>query len=242
MTFNLGTGELVFAPAPGQSGVFNFSVAVSNGSGSGTIKVPITVTDPALASTEVSGQVVDENGLPLAGMPVSIGGSTAVTNQSGDFTLMSIPANPGPISAGGSVGSSQNRQDLTAPVAQLLGHNVYASANNVMPTPLILPKINWSTATSFTPTSATQPLDLTNPAMPGFDIQLPARAAGATPATYTLQVAELSAALSAQHMPQGVSTGMLVSKVVTSVPLGQVHLTLPNTVGYAPGRCSICLR
>jgi hypothetical protein len=56
----------------------------------------ITVTDPVLASTEISGQVVDENGDPLlAGMPVSIGGATAaVTNASGDFTLTGVTANP----------------------------------------------------------------------------------------------------------------------------------------------------
>ena len=34
-------------PAPGQAGVTDFSVAVSNGSRSGTIVLPITVTNPA---------------------------------------------------------------------------------------------------------------------------------------------------------------------------------------------------
>jgi len=235
MTFNLGTGELVFAPAPGQAGVSNFSVAVSNGTGSGTIKLPITVTAPVLPSTEVSGQVVDENGQPLAGMPVNIGGSKAITDQSGDFTLTAIPVNPGPISAGGSAGSSQGRQDLTAPVVQLLGHDLYAGADNVMPSPLILPKINWSSPTSFTQTSVTQPLDLTNPAMPGFDIQLQARAAGSAPAAATLQVAVLSAALSAQHMPQGVSSGMLVYNVAGSNLSGPVRLTLPAPGNSEPG-------
>ena len=95
MTFNRETGELVFAPAPGQAGVSNFSVAVSNGSQSGTIVLPITVTDPALASTEVSGQVVDENGNPLAGHAgLDRRFVTAVTNASGDFTLTGIPPTP----------------------------------------------------------------------------------------------------------------------------------------------------
>jgi hypothetical protein len=51
------------------------------------------ITDPVLASTEISGQFVDENGDPLAGMPVSIGGATAVTNASGYFTLTGVAAN-----------------------------------------------------------------------------------------------------------------------------------------------------
>jgi hypothetical protein len=101
MNFNRQTGELIFSPAPGQTGAFDFSVAVSNGSRSGTIVLPVTVTDPVLPSTEVSGQVVDENGNPLANMPVAIGDATAATNASGDFTLTNIPADPGPISTGG---------------------------------------------------------------------------------------------------------------------------------------------
>ena len=101
MNFNRQTGELIFSPAPGQTGAFDFSVAVSNGSRSGTIVLPVIVTDPVLPSTEVSGQVVDENGNPLANMPVAIGDATAATNASGDFTLTNIPADPGPISTGG---------------------------------------------------------------------------------------------------------------------------------------------
>ena len=84
-------------------------------------------------------------------MPVAIGTSTAVTNSAGEFTLSGIPANPGPISAGGSVGTGQGRLDLTAPVAQLLGHALYANANNVIAAPLILPKVNWSSAIELQP-------------------------------------------------------------------------------------------
>ena len=106
-------------------------------------------------------------------MPVTIGTATTVTNAAGDFTLTGVPANPGPISVGGAVGSAQGRLDLTAPVAQLLGHDVYTDADNVMPAPLILPTIDWSSAASFSQTSTTQPLSITNPAMPGFSVQMP---------------------------------------------------------------------
>jgi hypothetical protein len=202
MTFNRQSGELVFAPAPGQAGVSNFSVAVSNGSRSGTIVLPVTITDPVLPSTEISGQVVDENGKPLAGMPVAIGDATAVTNASGEFTVAGVPADPGPISAGGSVGAAQGRQNLTAPVAQLLGHAVYTGANNVMPAPFILPTINWSTATSYDQNSSTNSLAITNAAMPGFAIQMPANAPGSAPDVGSVQVAELSPAVSAPaHAP-----------------------------------------
>ena len=155
----------------------NFSVAVSSASVTGTIILPVTVTSPAVPSTEVSGQVVDENGNPLSGMPVSIGTATAVTDQQGDFTLAGIPANPGPISAGGSVAEAEDRLALTAPVPQLLGHAIYLGARSVIPKPLIVPIVNWSAPASFSQSSAAQPLDITNPAMTGFDIHLPANAA-----------------------------------------------------------------
>ena len=236
MSFNRGTGVLVFAPAPGQEGVLDFSVAISNGSQKGTIVLPITVTDPALSTTEVSGQVVDENGNPLANMPVTIDGSSTTTNAAGDFTLTGIAANPGPISAGGSVGSAQGRQDLTAPVAQLLGHAVYSGANNVIPSPLILPMINWSTAASFSQATASQPLNITNSAVPGFGIQIPSSAAAGAPSiSGTVQVAQLSATLAAQHMPQGISGGMFLFQVVGSALTQPAELTLPNTAGYKPG-------
>ena len=147
----------------------------------------------------------------MANMPVNIDGSSTTTNAAGNFTLTGIAANPGPISAGGSVGSAQGRQDLMAPVAQLLGHAVYSGANNVIPSPLILPMINWSTATSFSQSSTSQAMTMTNAAMPGFAIQVPASsAAGASPVYGSLSVAQLSAAVSAQHMPEGVSGGMIL--------------------------------
>ena len=144
------------------------------------ITLPITVAAPALSSTEISGQVVDENGDPLADMPVTIAGISTVTNSSGDFTLTDVPANPGPISAGGSVGSEQGRLDLTAPVAQLLGHDLYADADNVISSPLILPMIHWSTAASFSqaPRRRLCPTHITTPAVPGFSIQMPTSAIG----------------------------------------------------------------
>ena len=235
MTFNRETGEFVYSPAPGQAGVTNFAVAVSNGSVSGKIELPVTVTDPALASTEVSGQVVDENGVPLAGMPVTIGGSDAVTNASGQFILTGVPTSPGPISVGGSVAWAQGRLGLTAPVAQLLGHDLYANANNAIHSPLILPLVNWSTPASFSQTVPSQAVDITTPAMPGLDIRMPGSPSASSLATGTVQVAQLSAALSAQHMSQGVSTGTLLYYIAGTSLSASVQLTLPNTDGFKPG-------
>ena len=188
-----------------------------------------------MPSTEVSGQVVDENGNPLAGMPVSIGTATAVTDQQGDFTLAGIPAKPGPISAGGSVAHGGGPAGLTAPVAQLLGHAVYMGAKNVIPTPLIVPKVDWSTPASFSQPSRRSRWTSPTRRCPASRSSCRPCAAGAVPASGTVQVAELPAALSVQHMPQGVSTGMLLYKVIGASVSQPVQLTLPNSQGFSPG-------
>ena len=104
------------------------------------------------------------------------------------------PANPGPISAGGSVGTAQGRLDLTAPVAQLWAMTFTADANNAIPSPLILPMINWSTATSFSQRPPRRRSTITNPAMPGLGIQVPASSAARAPVSGTVSVAQVSAA------------------------------------------------
>ena len=235
MTFNRETGALAFAAAPGQAGTYPFTITATNGSRAFVEPVTITVTQPQLAATEVSGQVVDESGNPLAGMPVAIGTATATTDAQGDFTLTGIGANPSPLSAGGAVATAEGRLALSAPVAQLLGHAPYAGADNVIATPLIVPKVDWSAPSSFTRPVATQPLTATNAAFPGFAIELAAGSAGRTAATGTLQVAELSAAESAQHMPAGESSPMLLYKTVGLDLTEPAQLTLPNISGYAPG-------
>ena len=51
---------------------------------------------------------------------------------------------------------------------------------------------------------------MTNAAMPGFAIQVPANAAGAYPVYGTFSVAQLSAASRPSTCPQGVSGGMIL--------------------------------
>ena len=235
MTFNRETGALAFAAAPGQAGTYRFTITATNGIKTFVEPVNITVTQPQIATTEVSGRVVDESGKPLAGMPVSIGGSTTTTNAQGVFTLAGIGANPGPLSAGGSVATADGRLALSAPVDQLLGHMPYAGATNVIPAPLIVPKVDWSVPSSFVRPVATQPLTATDSAFPGFAIQLAAGGAGRTAATGTVQVAELSAAESAQHMPVGMSSPMLLYKTVGLDLTQPAQLSLPNISGYGPG-------
>ena len=164
-----------------------------------------------MPSTEVSGQVVDENGNPLAGMPVTIGTATAVTDQQGDFTLTGIPADPGPISAGGSVAEARGPADLTAPVAQLLGHALYAGADNVIPTPLIVPSVNWSARGELQPVQRGSAAGHHQPGHAG--LRHPAagqRRRGTAATSGTLSVAQLSGVARRPAHAAGRSSGGLL--------------------------------
>ena len=207
MTFDRGSGELVFSPAPGQQGRYDFSVTVSNGVQSSVQKLSLLVQAPSLPSTEVSGRVVDESGKPLAGIPVSIGTAVATTDASGNFLVVGVPEDPVPLSAGGAVAKAQDRQGLLAPVVQLLGHSLYSGANNAIAAPLILPKIDWTAPAAFTRASKAKAIDATNSAMPGFAIQMPAGAAGATSKSGTVELAQLPTSVSAHHFPDGTAGG-----------------------------------
>jgi hypothetical protein len=88
MTFNRGSGELTFAPAPNQVGRYSFSVVVSDGTSSEKVPVIINVGDPLVPSTEVSGQVVDAAGRPLAGVPVMIDTLSTKTDAAGISPLL----------------------------------------------------------------------------------------------------------------------------------------------------------
>ncbi|QEH32071.1 Putative deoxyribonuclease RhsC [Aquisphaera giovannonii] len=237
MSFNRETGEFLFMPAPGQAGRYDFNISVQGGASPENIHLALTASQPALPSTQVSGRVVDELGQPLAGMPVAIDGATTVTDSAGRFVLAGIATNPGPISAGGSTATAANRLPLISPVAQLLAHSIYADVNNVIASPLILPKIDWSASSSFAADAATGTTDIASSALPGFNIRVPAspglQAESATGGT--VSTAQLSAALSAQHMPDGTQGGTILYKVTGADLTRPVQLTLPNTQGLKPG-------
>jgi len=122
MTFDRGTGELVFSPAPDEVGDWKFSVAVSDGKRSLAVPVSFTVAYPRTPSTVVTGQVVDVSGLPLPGVPVMIGGLVSTTDLNGNFSIRGVPSNPGPLTVDGMAagGGAGGHMMLMAPVNQFL--------------------------------------------------------------------------------------------------------------------------
>ena len=241
MTFDRTTGAISFRPAPGQEEHYLFTVTAQGGAFSAAVVVPINVTPAAEASTEVSGRAVDELGLPLAGMTVAIGTSTTSTDALGRFLLTGLPANPGPLIVGGQLASAQSRQGIYAPVDELMGRALFAKANNVLPTDLILPKIHWSGTESFAGAltavggDPSKELILGNTAAPGFAIRTVPGVSGAVVASGTLRVSQLSAADSAQHMPSDGAGGMFLYESQGIDLTKPVMLSLPNSNNLRPG-------
>jgi hypothetical protein len=106
--------------------------------------------------TEVSGQVVDASGRPLAGVPVGVGSDTTTTDGEGRFVLADLPANPGALMVDGQHSPSGAYMMLMAPSSQFLVHPVYTKVNNFIPAPIILLVVDLQHATDFSKVDASQ--------------------------------------------------------------------------------------
>jgi len=237
-TFDRGTGAFRFAPAPGQAGHYEFTVTATKGARTVVERVPLAVVSPRLAATEVTGRVVDEAGRPLAGIPVMIGMAMATTDAAGAFVLKGVPANPGPLTVDGLTAGTRDRMMLMAPVAQTLGHRVYAGADNAVPGTIILPRIDTAHAFDFSKCDPKRAVDVTNPALPGVHLQFAAgcaMTAAGTPFAGKLALTELPAGMIGELLPPGVTGSLLEFDAVGLDATRPVRLTMPNTKHYAPG-------
>jgi hypothetical protein len=241
MTFDRASGELVFAPAPGQEKVWNINVTVSDGIKSSTVAVPITVTNRQQRSTEVSGQVVDVKSHPLDRVPVMIGSTMTMTDSKGYFTLSHVASQPGPLTLDGyHADAAGDYMMLMAPTAQFLGHAVYVNADNVVPQPIVLPHIDLAHAADFSKVDQSQPLDLTSPMLPGVSLHVAPHSAmtpDGKPFTGKLALTVLPANQLREVLPHDVFPGSLFvgvdgPELMFSTP---ARITLPNTTGFNSG-------
>ena len=79
------------------AGAFTVKLTVGDGKGgsnSTTQSVTVTAGEPVGAPLEVSGQITDTAGLPLAGVTVKLGSSTLGTSDANGKVIVSIPTGP----------------------------------------------------------------------------------------------------------------------------------------------------
>ncbi len=241
-TFDRGTGAFTFVPAPAQVGGYRFTVTVTaaDGSRAAAQALDVSVVSLPRPSTEVSGQVVDESGRPLANVPVMIGGLGAKTDALGGFTIAGVPDRPGPLMLDGPhADAAGSYMMLMAPTPQFLGHPTYAGVANVVPRPIVLPKVDLAHATDFATVDASRARDLTSPALPGVVLHVAAggaRTADGRPFAGKLTLTALPVAQLREVLPPGVVPGSMVGVDGPELRFATpATITLPNTQGLAPG-------
>jgi RHS repeat-associated protein len=153
-----GDGTLVFSPTPAEVGTYSFTLAASDGAAEVTQTVNLTVAADPVTTTRLSGVVESTAGQPLAGVPVAVGGVQATTGADGSFVLDF--GNSPPPAAVLNIHGEQLSGPIAYPfaaadVAQLLGHDVYASVNNIINRPIFLTPIDTVDAVTINPSADT---------------------------------------------------------------------------------------
>ena len=80
-------GELLVTPQPGEEGSYAIDVVASDGVLQAAQTLVVDVIPDTDTSSRLSGKVLDVDGTPLAGVPVSVGRLTVMTDQDGHFLI-----------------------------------------------------------------------------------------------------------------------------------------------------------
>ena len=238
-TTRLDGSELVFTPSPGQVGQYTFTLIASDGMSQTTQSVTIDVLADLVTTTRISGQILDVDDTALAGVPISLGVDSAVTDIDGRFTLI--------LSAGNTEEVLKIQGDQAAipgkvypfiaeTLPLLFGHDLFASVNNVIERPIYLPVLDIANADTV---DATQDTLVDTAAIPGASVFIEAgtlRQQDGTPFNGLVSITEVPI----NRTPAALPENLRVDLVVTIQPGDMVFttpapITLPNRAGYAPG-------
>jgi RHS repeat-associated protein len=122
----------------------------------------------ALGNTSLSGQIARLNGLPLAGVPVSIGSNTAISDAQGRFLLSGLPVGVQTLQVDGSAVLSGGRH-YTKHFIQV---TLVKGKTTSMQGTIYLPRVDPATEVSIA-SPMDKELVLTHPAMPGLEVHIP---------------------------------------------------------------------
>ncbi len=144
MTFDMSTGVVSFTPQAvhgGQSLVMTWTSHEEQGEASTQTTINVS-TEPVSGSTRLSGVVLtSETGSPLAGVEVSIPGTSiaTTTNRQGTFSLSDIPPSARVVDIDG--GATGSYAFVAEDLGLLLGHPLYPGQNNAVSRPIFLPAL-----------------------------------------------------------------------------------------------------
>ena len=232
---------LIFRPAVADIGSYMFDVIASDGAMEMTRSVTLNIVADPIATTRVSGRVLQVNGQPLTGMLVEIGAVQGLTSATGEFTLDlgSGPIVSDTIKIRGERFAGGGPYPFIAEKLQLLlEHPTYAKVNNIIDRPIYLPALDVAHGTVVDPTRDTF---VRQEVAPGETAEIFV-AAGTlmnllgTPFTGTLSITEVPTELTPAALPKGLSPDLVVTiqpgEMVFARP---APLSLPNRAGWSPG-------
>ncbi len=233
-----GDGTLILTPAPGEEGIYNFTLVASDGMLEATQDVMLTVAVDPVTTTRISGVIKSTSDQPLAGVPIELGSLETMTAADGSFLLESA----GPLTAdtlkvrGEAIPGPQVFPFIAEKLLLLLGHDVYEGVNNVISRPIFLPPIDVANAHMIDPA---QNVTVTTTAIPGASVFVGAgtlQDQQGGPYTGPLSITAVPTDLTPAALPPTLFPDMVVTiqpgemKFTTPAPM-----TLPNRGGYAPG-------
>jgi RHS repeat-associated protein len=119
--------------------------------------------------TALSGQVLRLSGLPLAGVTVTIGDRTTMTDEFGLFVLRNVPKGKQVLIVDGTsascAGAAYGQYEIQA--------NINAGGTNVLPFPVWMSKLDKTNEVTIASPTVRDAI-LTNPHMPGLEVRIPA--------------------------------------------------------------------
>ena len=235
-------GTLILQPSPANVGTYNFSVTASDGAAQTSEPISVTVTGSPSATTSVSGTVESTSGVPIAGVPVSLGAISATTNSLGVYTIAysgSAPADA-VVVHGDEMTGSTTYEGFSVPLDQLTNEPIYSGYTNVVGRPTYLTPISTSGAVTVNPRAT-----VTVTAAGNSDVVLTIPAGSLYDQNGNLYSGKIAVSVvpvtdTPAPLPAGMNPPMsimitAVGSPGTSLYLAKGTLTLPNTAGYKPG-------
>lgn len=232
-------GTLVFQPTPSDVGTYQFEVIATDGTLAAQQAVVLHVLADPIATTRISGKVLQTNGQPLANMQVEIGANQGLTASDGSFAL---DLGAGPIVSdtlkvrGDLFGGSGAYPFIAEKLALILGQAPIPLVNNVIPRPIYLPVLDLANGRQIDPARDTL---VTTPAIDDVSLLVGAGTLmnqQGTPFTGVLSITEVPVSLTPAALPENLFADLVVTiqpgEMVFSVP---APMTFPNRSGWAPG-------
>lgn len=237
---NGSTGAFSFQPDASQVGTVSLTFTATDGVGSDSQSIDITVTDPG-GPTAITGRVLDGNDAaggtttPIVGLTVSVLGSGVVTTTdgNGDFTLTGVPSGDQILDFDSSTAAPAPDG---SPYAGYRKHVILLDGvTNVVERPVYLPRIDMASATTVVPDQTTF---VVNPDL-GITLEVPpfsAKNPDGTDFTGQLSISAVPDGFTPSQMPPELDPGLLI----TIQPVGVVFdipapITFPDVDGLAPG-------